>query len=104
MIINTAMPIANEVLSERLVVAIFLPVVVEAVAVKVLLECSAVAAGNGEDEDDEGDGGLGHTLLYTNCSGAPLQAVADAALYVPLGYIQQVPEAYCELLGFRGLK
>jgi hypothetical protein len=55
-----------------------------------------------EEEDDEGDG-LGHKLLYTYCSGAPLQAAADPALYVPFGYIQQVPEAYGELSGLCGL-
>ena len=53
--------------------------------------------------DDEGDG-LGHKLLYTNCSGEPLQAVTDSALNVPFGYIQQLPEAYGELLGLCGLK
>lgn len=61
------------------------------------------AVADDEREDDEGDG-LGHTLLYTNCSGAPLQVVADPALKVPFGYIQQVPEAYGELLGLCGLK
>lgn len=53
--------------------------------------------------DDEGDD-LGHTLLYTNCFGAPLQAVAEPALYVPFGYIQQLPGAYGELSGFAALK
>jgi hypothetical protein len=56
-----------------------------------------------EREDDEGDG-LGHKLLYTNCSGAPLQAVTDPASNVPFGYIQQLPEAYGELLPLCGLK
>jgi hypothetical protein len=37
-----------------------------------------------EREDDEVDG-LGHELLYTNCSGPSLQVVADAALNVPFG-------------------
>lgn len=49
------------------------------------------AAADDEREDDEGDG-LGHRLLYTNCSEAPLQAVADPALNLPFGYIQQLPE------------
>lgn len=46
----------------------------------------AVAAPLPDDkrEDDEGDG-LGHKLLYTNCSGSPLQAVADPELKVPFG-------------------
>jgi hypothetical protein len=52
------------------------------------------------DDDGEGDGdGLGHKLLYTNCSGAPLHVPADPASYVPLVYIQHVPEAYGELSG-----
>jgi hypothetical protein len=42
------------------------------------------AVPDNEREDDEGDG-LGHKLSYTNCSGAPLQAVADPALNVPFG-------------------
>jgi hypothetical protein len=42
------------------------------------------AVADDEREDDEGDG-LGHKLSYTNCSGAPLQAVADPALNVPFG-------------------
>ena len=50
------------------------------------------------------DDGLGHKFLYTNCSGAPLQALADLALNVPFEYIQQVPEAYGELPGLCGLK
>lgn len=37
-----------------------------------------------ETEDDEVDG-LGHKLSYTNCLGAPLQAVTDPALNVPFG-------------------
>lgn len=69
-------------------------------AVPVPLDCSVA---DDEREDDEDDG-LGHGLLYTNCSGAPLQAVTDPALYVPFGYIQQVPEAYGELSGLCGLK
>jgi hypothetical protein len=69
-------------------------------AVPVPLERSVV---DDEREDDEGDG-LGHKLLYTNCSGAPLQAVADPALNVPFGYIQQLPGAYGEWLGLFGLK
>jgi hypothetical protein len=44
------------------------------------------------EEDAEGDG-LGHTLLYTNCSGSPLQGVVDPASYVPFVYLQQVPGA-----------
>lgn len=55
-----------------------------------------------EREDDEGDG-LGHKLSYTNCSGAPLQVVADPALNVPFGYIQQLPDEYGVLLGLCGL-
>lgn len=39
---------------------------------------------DGETEDGTGDG-FGHTFVYTNCSGAPLQAVADPASYVPFG-------------------
>ena len=52
-----------------------------ATAVPVPLEC---AVADDEREDDEGDG-LGHKLSYTNCSGSPLQAVADPALNVPFG-------------------
>lgn len=37
-----------------------------------------------EREDDEGNS-LGHKLLYTNCSGALLQAVTDLALNMPFG-------------------
>jgi len=85
---NTAMPpIANRLLSKMPVFAILLLLVVEPVAapaVTVPFMCSAVAAGEREPDADEGDGGLGHTLLYTYCSGAPLQVVADPALYVPL--------------------
>jgi hypothetical protein len=54
-----------------------------------------------ELRDDEG---LGHGFLYTYCSASPLHLVASAALYVPLGYIQQLPEAYCELSSLCGLK
>lgn len=47
------------------------------------------------DDESEGDDadGLGHELLYANCSGLLVQAVADLALNVPFGYIQQLPEA-----------
>jgi hypothetical protein len=70
--------------SERPAGAEFLLLVVEPVvlpAVSVPLERSVA---DDEREDDEGDG-LGHKLLYTNCSGAPLQAVTDPALNVPFG-------------------
>lgn len=50
-------------------------------AVPVPLELSVA---DDEREDDEDDG-LGHRLVYTNCSGVPLQAVADPALNVPFG-------------------
>jgi hypothetical protein len=57
------------------------------------------------DPEDESEGdGLGHTLSYTNCSGSPSHSDAASASYVPLGYIQQVPERYGELLGLCGLK
>jgi hypothetical protein len=36
------------------------------------------AGADDEADDEEGDG-LGHALLYTNCSGAPLQVVAALA-------------------------
>jgi hypothetical protein len=39
--------------------------------------------GDGEDEEANAGVGLGHTLLYTNCSGAPLQDLADRALKAP---------------------
>lgn len=55
-------------------------------------------------DDKSEDDGLGHKLLYTNCSGAPLQVVTDPALNVPFGKIQQLPGAYGELLGLCGLK
>lgn len=42
------------------------------------------AVADDEREDDDGDG-LRHKLSYTNCSGAPLQAVADPASNVPFG-------------------
>lgn len=77
--------------------------VVEPVAAPAVPVPLARSMADDEWEDDEGDG-LGHMLLYTNCSGAPLQVVADPALYVPLVYIQQVPEAYGELSGLCGLK
>jgi hypothetical protein len=104
--------------SERPVGAEFLllvvePVVLPAVSVPLELEAALVVEPglvpavsvplDDEMEDDEGDG-LGHKLLYTNCSGEPLQAVTDPALNVPFGYIQQLPEAYGELPGFFGLK
>lgn len=62
-----------------------------------------LAVADGAREDDEGDG-LGHKLSYTNCSGAPLQVVADPASNVPFGYIQQLPEEYGELSALVGLK
>jgi hypothetical protein len=97
--------------SERLTGAEFGVLVVEPVsalvvelevvpAVPVALELSVA---DDEREDDEVDG-LGHRFSYTNCSGSPLQVVADAALYVPFGYIQQLPEAYGELPELSGLK
>jgi hypothetical protein len=60
-----------------------LPVAEPGVApgVPVLLEPAVADDGR---EVDEGDG-FGHKLLYTNCCGAPLQDVAEPALYVPLG-------------------
>src|SRR4051794_2760958 len=51
-----------------------------------------------EDED-----GLGHVLLYTYCSGAPSQSAASPASYSPSAKIQQLPEAYGELLSLFGL-
>jgi hypothetical protein len=39
--------------------------------------------GESEEEDANKCVGLGHTLLYTNCSEEPLQVVADPALNVP---------------------
>lgn len=56
------------------------------------------------DVELRGGDGLGHGFLYTYCSASPLHLVASAALYVPLGYIQQLPEAYCELSSLCGLK
>jgi hypothetical protein len=53
---------------------------------------------------DEVSDGLGHKLLYTYCSGAPLQVPTAPPLYVPFEYIQHVPDAYGELLGLCGLK
>lgn len=95
---------ANGLEGERPIGAEFLPLVVELVAapaVSVPLEPAAApvvepvvalvvpvplerSVADNEREDDEVDG-LGHKLLYTNCSGSPLQAVADPALNVPFG-------------------
>jgi hypothetical protein len=60
----------------------FLLVVVEPELVTVVLVPSECSVADAEWDDDEEDG-LGHTFLYTNCSGSPLQVVADVALNVP---------------------
>lgn len=62
-----AEPVAALVFEPPAVVAVVVPLVTDA-----------------EREDDEGDG-LGHELLYTNCSGSPLQVVTFPALKVPFG-------------------
>lgn len=109
-----ATPIANGLVSETPVGAEFSLLVIEpmAAAAAAAVEPEVVPAvpvtiersvADDERKDDEGDG-LGHKLLYTNCSGSPLQEVADSALNVPFGYIQQLPEEYGELLGLCGLK
>jgi hypothetical protein len=61
----------------------FLLLVVEpVVALKSSVPLVVGVADGAREEDVEGDG-LGHALLYTNCSGAPVQVVTFPALYVP---------------------
>jgi hypothetical protein len=50
------------------------------------------------------DTGFGHGFSYTYCSAFPLQVLALLASYVPLEYIQHVPEEYGERSSVRGLK
>jgi hypothetical protein len=83
--------------SERLADAEFVPVLLPAVfllselVAALVVEPEIVPAvpvppefsvADDDTEDDEVDG-LGHKLLYTNCSGVPLQVVTDSALNVP---------------------
>src|ERR1051326_9098306 len=111
------MPIANGLVIERPVGAEFLLTVVgvgvapavsaPAVSAPAVFEAVVSVPLDGAEADAEADAaregnegvGLGHTLLYTNCCGAPSQGVVDPASYVPFGYTQQVPAAYGELSG-----
>lgn len=68
--------------------------------VPVPLELSVVVDAREDVEDD----GLGQGFLYTNCSGSPLHVEADEGVYVPFGYIQQVPSEYGVLSSLCGLK
>lgn len=108
--INATIPATNVLLMERALVPSPLEFTVSLAApfstpVAVALFPDLVADGVEADaEADAEEAFLGHGFSYTNCSGAPLHLVAFVASKVPLGYLQQVPEAYGELLGLCGLK
>lgn len=81
---NIATPIASGLVSEDAVGAKFLLLVVETRRASVVpVPLMVAVVDETKDEEDEEDEGLGHKLLYTNCSGWPLQALAAPASYVP---------------------
>lgn len=79
---------ASELVSRRAVEAEVLLVVTNAASATTAVPAPTVPlavlpvldrAGADDEVDDEECDGLGHTFLYTNCSGGPLQVVAAPA-------------------------